>query len=601
MARWVCVVIIVACFGRHAQAQEVKSRDLEPTGSRKGLDRDHPSVLTIDDTGIASPDFLNPRRPPKPGKFLAFRSNTNRVMTVTLTMSVAVGDADIPITALDAADGKKCKRNAANKAYCDLAFTLDPHTSRTLDVERLKVEIVPDDKTPAITVSLLVTLTNEKPANSTGYFAVSDNPREETPPPATFLALDVKSVFDPDPGTTASPILITDTAPFEGGRRYHFPATASIAFARSLGRRAKAEVEVGIKKGDFGSDDTTLSAVAQRFRFDFYSLGGVSLAAGRFSFAAPSSSIAVKEEGDGVQLAFRQASLAYLVHRESAANVANSANLDNSVFILQLAGLPVALGPVTNVSLLALEGTDRRTDLTLPTPARAARYDTFGGEAYLGFSELLTGSVAGYWSYRRPFNDSGAVRAHGSASMLTLTRSFVGDGKEPGTRRVLATLSAFVGYGTGDRGGTTTDEGYVGETAAFAPDLIFLKGLAKRTSTAGVGAFRPGLANKSYASVSVSTPVFSPLELIARLFTKGNDDDIASRGTALRYHVYRANETSRGASLLGHELDATFRIETPKDVKLALELGRFWPSTAARSAIHGHPWLASGTIAVKIP
>lgn len=138
------------------------------------------------------------------------------------------------------------------------------------------------------------------------------------------------------------------------------------------------------------------------------------------------------------------------------------------------------------------------------------------------------------------------------------------------------TLTARLGYGTGDDPDTPEDEGYLGETASFSPDRLFLSGFASVLDFEDGSTVRAGLSNKLYGEISYSERTWPVLRhLLGKL-----GFEVEKEITTLRGHWYQFDQKLNGKRDAGYELGADLEITGPSGVKTTLSLAQFFPGDA---------------------
>lgn len=450
-------------------------------------------------------------------------------------------------------------------------------------------------------------------ANDTGYFLLW--PFLAEPASASALSSKVQTSLARDPALPDKPEdFWSELNPYTGERLEHLPASATLTVAQNLGNRAKASVTLRFRATDLGGAGD-LSVNAAQYRLDTFNFSGVSAAVGRFQIANPTSGIAISETGDVVRLRYRWLSLARRFKRESAEGKANDANQDayawiataDNITLRQLAGL-------RSLNLIALWGRDRHPlDATSDTDGDGAcdagqpcphSFSTLGGSLNFGLREARLGGSLGLYSSRR-FETQGLPDGRGTTGLLTLSRTWGAPAKGDRTSfKIAHLLSASVGFGTGDRAGTALDEGYLGETASFAPDdTMFLGSLAGKIRI-GTGAdarlLPPGLSNKDYLGLTWETRLFSPLTPLARALG-ASEADIASQSLKLSWHVYRFREPIGGSRDAGQELVLSTDVATPPGVTLKLAYAHFFAKGALAPVFEHEPWALRASMTVSVP
>lgn len=298
-----------------------------------------------------------------------------------------------------------------------------------------------------------------------------------------------------------------------------------------------------------------------------------------------------------------------MVKRESLGNVANDQDLDSKLYLLQANNLSLGNETFTRGSFLALWGQEE-------DPTKDYEYWTAGGEVAFHWPSpddsrhSFNGTLSGYYSERDANEADDGTRAsqdaRGRTGLLTLTYARLAKKLEPGKflPQIVSpwSLSVFGGFGSSDDPNTPRDEGYVGETASFSPDRLFLKGFAANIDTAGEGAIGPSLSNKRYGSIEFSynrDNYFSPLRFFAKSILRLKED-FNVQNTKLRLHHYRFREPVFGSKDAGMEVDLTFEQEVPKGATWTLGFGYFFVGDALEDVIVDDPWSISFAANVKL-
>ncbi len=411
----------------------------------------------------------------------------------------------------------------------------------------------------------------------------------------------------------------TTEEPYDDGRNRGFNASAKLVLSQQLGSLARARVVGQFKNGDFGESDSSGDFKVPEYEISVFGRQGISLHYGKMNFASPASNIALREVGEGFELRYRGLSLAHLVKRESLSGVADDANDDTDVTLGTFRFKPFRTGPLRFVQATFLDGESHEKDRT------AYDHQTFGAEAFLGW--LLGEKQEPPWSAtaRLAYFDSDrevkrveAASTPGGDGEEELPASFVtvpeGSGAtwlmdlsltrlaalKPGKApKAARTFSLVMAAGDGDDPNTPEDEGFIGETNAFSPDLLFLSSLAgslrdplveipsseeggESTFRLGTSVIRSGLSNKRYLGGRYverkRAGSFSPLHGLAYLLGVG--DEIFSEAFTLSVHLYRLDYPIFGSSDAGREIDLKWEIEVPKGVKASLEAGIYSPGDA---------------------
>ena len=455
---------------------------------------------------------------------------------------------------------------------------------------------------------------NQPPANATGYAFLGR--KEDVRPSAGAQALSFGFGAD-----GAIEYGLPSKALQQHTRRAFGGGSISVAFTGLVDVSATLQ----FKKGDFGGATTTTDVKASQYQAKIFGPRGTTLQLGKFDFAAPSSSIAIAESGEGFKFGFNYWTLGYLVRRESDApdQVADVDDDDKYVIITQFTNPPINLKGLRSFSFTALAGNDENDsvpkEVTAEKPApRPYQFGTFGGD--LGFSVGLPNvimTLAAYHSVRNvnpdkrnppppfitPVSDGEGTVALGK---FILSRVVEQNLKEPLKQAKPAfSLTVTGAYGSGDDPNTLDkDEGYIGETAGFAQDKLFLSKLAsvaviRDADNAVTSSIGGGLANKYYLGVQYSEARWSPLVLATHIFDAR--DEVVSMATILSAHKYWFVREVSDRRDAGYELDLDFQIETPKNVRWTLSGAWYRRSAAVKLyGIEKNPWSATANVSIKL-
>lgn len=565
--------------------------------------------------------------------------------------------------------------SAGAVATCTASLYIYPNGSGTFPHSVLRFQA---DPTAPVLFNVKFFEEDETPAKPTAFLVAGEQKGETAPPQSVVKLLAVASV-----GASKEPFLLDRTAtsrncpllckdlPYDGADKSHMTGSGRVELTQTYSNLIDGKVSLSFKDGDLGGGDGTVDVKLSQYRFNIYSERGIILGYGKFQFAAPSSGIAINETGEGIRLSYRNIGVARIIKRESGKNVADRENRDNSTWILEATNMSLTdflkkrgmlpedqetgrekfLGRLfRTASLIALLGDDRkgeekRKDTVTnieETVFTAHKYETYGGQ--IGFTQpgLFYGTLSGYWSERKadekdaPCGDALHVcDGRGNVGLLTVTKPFpLGeDGKPTGN------LTLTWGRGSGDDPSTTTkDEGYIGETAGFAPDQIFLATFAGAISNRdffdaaqykddtdpmrdlglkqqfrlldiGVAGLGRGLSNKEYYGAKLVSNTFSFLAWVACIKEDSKSawgcfipkSDIRSKATFLTLHHYRLRRPLVGNERdAGIEADLEFNVETPRGVKVNLKGAYYWPGKAVEPFISKRAWSISSGITLSL-
>lgn len=549
----------------------------------------------------------------------------------------------------------------------DLAFSSDTSVTVTLTVppgSPADIDAWLLSKAPKAIVPFNVDFFDQTddPAYSRGYIALQEiNPADASVQPdskfTSNLIAGLTTLYDPCLGGTECSGSLTDSTPYNGELKRHSKGRGQLDLSQNLGSRADAKLSLLYEANDFGQsevDGTNDPVRVSQFQINVFGTTGLILSLGKFTFAEPSNKIAISESGEGLRLTWRYLAFSYITKRESNLGTANDHDKDREALLGEVTGPIRGTSPLRRFRLTALWGEDRCKQQRLSTPpdppdpgtvingeckdatGSPYTYATFGGELFfnvradktpedlLAGRTPLTGSIAAYGSHRDA-RLAGAPNGEGYVGLLTLglPHKWVPEKKEEDPqedpkkvaakklkpRRIFTTL---VGYGSGDEADSKdVDEGYVGEGATFANDLIFLSGMAMAIrkgslSNSGDDLTRQewrrigvGLSNKAYVGLQYTFTDSSPLEWVAIEVFNGDKRDIVSQSSTLSVHGYRFIEPIFGDRDAGYELNADLRIEQPQHVKWRMTVGYFFPGDALKDLVKKETWTASMGVVIE--
>jgi hypothetical protein len=161
-------------------------------------------------------------------------------------------------------------------------------------------------------------------------------------------------------------------------------------------------------------------------------------------------------------------------------------------------------------------------------------------------------------------------------------------------------VTLLLGIGSGDRAGTPSrDEGYIGETAAFAPDALFLSLFEPSVDTVQRHPIGASLSNKTYVGLQYNNNTYSPLVWVAELLGVSGAD-IASKATIIRFHDYRFREPVNDSRRAAREVDVDFQMESPKGINVNVSAARLWPGAGVRPIIKRAAWVLSSSVSLRL-
>lgn len=455
---------------------------------------------------------------------------------------------------------------------------------------------------------------------------------------------DQRATFDPTKYNPDRQSILCVENPYEGGYRRHYSSLGRLEMRKALGTRADAFVALSYRdETDLGVKDLP-KASAPQYYVNVNSLVGLALQFGRNTFAADSAGgLAFVEKGDGFRISFPYGmSLSHIIKRESKGAGADRANNDAKSYIFQAKALPID-------SLFIDEDEDERADAGQPrrnanNPLRALRsldltairgvdklthvYETYGGELFYAVTNI--GCHGDLKNCSRPPSDklntnfgnvAGSVAFYKSSRHLRLepdcTKNLICRDAAGYTGLVTATYTPAVrlaasgvgfetvrsytlryGLGSGDRSSSSRDHGYVGETASYAPDSLFLSLIGPAIDSKANRVIGAALSNKRYWGFQYVDNTVSPLEWLLMLI-RISKDDIAGKATIFKYHDYRFRYPVSGEKQGGKEYDMEFNIESPQGVKVTVSGGYLMAGAALKPFVKKNPWVLSSSISLK--
>lgn len=503
-------------------------------------------------------------------------------------------------SAVDSTEIANCKRSEG-RVNCELSLTVPPYQSVTADPDDLKF-----NPEPRIEFKVRFFDETDPPANPVGHVVREGREKQARPEGRMSFGFGAATAlnYDLDANLTSH-------------RRY---AAGSGTFTMQYSGPFDVAATLRLKAGAFGDVETTRDVIATQYQGRVFGPAGFVLQFGRFTFARPSAGIALNETGEGLRLAWQNLAASYIIRRESddPGPRPNERDEDAHLLLLQANNVPLSY-LARSLDLTFAWGEEKRnrrqksdTDPPEFEPLVPYTYATLGFETRVGVPVLrsLTGSVAAYHSIRRTrlndeippdhHRDQTARDGNGTVGLVAMnwSRSIRLPPGTPGfTTSPSVTFSVLVGAGTGDDPDTDRDEGYVGETASFANDMIFLSTIS--TSPSYERQLGRGLANKRYGGAQWSDGRFSPLALLARLFQA--ESEVTSRATILSLHFYQLEHPIGGERDGGVELNVRSQLESPKNVQWHVAGAYFSPGPAIENVgIIRDQWMFLAGVTINI-
>jgi hypothetical protein len=553
--------------------------------------------------------------------------------------SVRLSDCTVAATVLCTAAIQVYPNGSGQFPHEVLLFQADPTGPARFDVKFFEEEDTPARPTAYLVAESRVAMSG--PPRSVGSIAAV----------AGITAAYEPFLLDRSAESRNCPFLCPDK-PFTGEERSHTLGSGRVDITQTYGNLLDGKVSFSFKEGDLGGGNANLDVKLSQYRFNIYSHPGLTFHYGKYTFAAPSSGIAINESGEGARVGFHNYALSRLVKRESGTGIADAANRDHEVWILEANNVSLNRQGradtegepnrrfLRTMSAVYLRGNDRQIPQAIPhaktgvteTFFTGHNYETYGGQLNFAVPKKVYGSFAAYRSDRsadeRDALCGSALHVcdgRGVVTLLTATHPFAID--EDGKARRTVTLT--IGQGTGDDPTTAhEDEGYIGETATFAPDLIFLSTLSASISSrpfvdislyshsdpnvdralkeefhrldSGALGIGRGLSNKRYLGLRYVDNEFSPLAWLVREFLDIPVADIKSKATIVTLNGYRLREAAFASDDAGYELDVEFQVETPRGVKGTVKAGYYRPGSGVELVIPKDVWTASAGISISL-
>lgn len=602
------------------------------------------AFVPLDNTGVGSWVYLNPRNP------ACLRCDNQTLLPLAFynrtsdrSFSVAV---ELPAEVIPHLGDFERKNCTAGKP-CKVTRTVQPNNSTIFSIDLLQA--VPEGTLLRFQVGFYDE--TEKPANPTAFIRVSDKVTEPESALQTTIGATVGGVLDPfiaappdkitdektltadgqlvdgpdgrddatgfkpcyvgvaDYKKDAEPALCIGNRVYDGKHARHYTGSVRVDLTKTLGSRADAAASVLYRQTDFGIDDGNPLKLST-YTVNVYGLQGLMLRFGRLTWAAPANGIAISEKGDGYRVSFANFSLTHVIKRESAGTIADPPNRDNRSIIFQVKSLPLnfttpGVRALKLLDVTAVRGEDKASHT----------YKTVGGEVFYAFTNIgcgndetpcsfdpqrgerrnwgtIAGSLAGFYSTRHHRPGSTIEDGKGRVGLLTATWTPTIRKTPQGAFEAVRTYTLQLGNGSSDKPSTTgTREDYVGESAAYAPDLLFLPIFGGKIDAKGHILVGRSLSNRTFTGFQFVDNTASPLEWIAKLLQV--ESDINSRSTTLRFRQYRFGREIYPDSGrdVGYEFSGDFTIEAPKGVKFSLGGGYFQPGKGVQPVIPKGVWL----------
>jgi hypothetical protein len=126
--------------------------------------------------------------------------------------------------------------------------------------------------------------------------------------------------------------------------------------------------------------------------------------------------------------------------------------------------------------------------------------------------------------------------------------------------------------------------------------MLFLS----RVSKAFPGDIGIGLANKWYGGLQYTEERWSLLSTLARVI-RVKESDIESKSTIITAHGYEFVKEVHGRHWGGEELDVSFTLEAPKNIRWTLGGAYYWKSQAVQEVgLKEDLWTAMAKLAITL-
>ena len=612
------------------------------------------AVVPLDNTGVGSWQYLNPRNPAClgcDGKGVPALAFTNRTGDRTFTVSIDFPAEVQPALSNQCTPGKACK----------VSRTVAPFNATVFDAAILS--LVPKDTLLKFQVDFFDE--TEKVSNPIAYLRVDDKldvkPIDAKGDLQTGFAASIGGSLDPfipannapavftDNGTedeapdgkddatgydpcylpysqAAEPALCAGKRVYDGKYARHYTGSARIELSKSIGI-ADFTASVNYRTSDFGVDDGNVVKLSE-YGVNVVGVNGLTFRFGRTLWANPANGIAIFEKGDGYRLSWRNYSIAHVIKRESDKAPANPANNDHRSFIGQVKALPIRLGEMPFLRGLKL------LDVTAVYGQDKPSHDyrTWGGELSYAYTNLgcgrvaekdraacleppdpgeprknwghVTGSLAMFHSSRHAESNTAPEPRHGKGwvGLLTTTWTPTRQKNAAGATEAVRSYTLLYGRGSSDAPDTTNErEDYVGESASFAANTMLMSTFLGKTDVKGRPIIGSSLANKTLLGFQVVWNTFSPLQWIAR--GAGVEGDVAGKTTTFRARQFKFGRVpydTTGDKLAAREYALETTIEVPKGVKITIGGGYMQTGKALDPVIGDDAWFVTSGISLRL-
>ena len=635
---------------------EADTPRLTPARTKPGME--NIVEVRLDRTGVATPSFLNTRWPvylgPAEAKNQAGPSEEEWQRTAFIAFRNYVADRQFTVTFSGISDAHRwefldagLQLSGCHEGKCDATILVPPgvDSPQRVPVHLLYGAYVKENHhAPVLSFGVKLFHDDAELANPQGFFSVVPYEYMDRKENETTWGASVSGQFGSTPDLTDLPLspdddpMITDAASRGRANDVKFKGTARVSLKQSLGDRANGEFELQLKKGDFGTDP---KVSATKYRFNVNAIQGMKYSGGLYDIAEPSEGVALSESGENIGVHYWFVDLHHIFRKhvpklksDALDFEAREAARNHSATLLQVRNAPGLVWGHAQLDLYALYGRKHATrclqlfdekcpvkptssDATVVLTADGTKpatfdlfqsYTTTGLDLSFDFRQRWSGTAALYHSRLHardlPANASSLSVDSGRGTVGVVTMTFTDVDLSSESSKARYSIHGQVGSGTGDDPGKDGNDGYLGETASFAPDELFLNLLAPAIHSEH-GQVGGGLTNKTYAGGLFTTSRWSLLCSFAHgIQVPASDVDACS--TTIKLHTYRFHQPVRERRYAGTELDLDFSIDSPAGVTYSFDLAGFWPGASLGGGgsspvlIRGFQWTAFARVSVKM-
>jgi hypothetical protein len=622
------------------------------------------AVVPLDDTGVASWRYLNPRNPAcincdPSGKALqasdtgpsgvAFRNRTfDRTFSVSFTLPAGAKLTDADEATFQCQAGKDCVISRAIPPQNTMLFDIRLFAGFTKSPIRFDVSLLGESATlansraylslgPALDVNGKPLL-DERPSLSPLKTKVTLAGRIDPDLPAVPAKLSDPPEFTPCNSTpakydpTLEPVLCANHV-YDEKEIQQYTAKGTLQITPNLGDRADASATLAFRSGTLG---TAIDKVGiDEYQVNIYGVNGLSLKFGKSDFAVPSNRIAIAESGEGFLYSYQNFSLGHLLRRESRTGTADFRNRDKKDWWVQLRSMslgqrwrdraeaeekperpPLLLTFFRSFDAIALIGKDKEANST---------YRTIGGEIFFArpgtapdqttdaattsVYNIFGGSLAAYRSSRNFRSSANCLRPE-AAPLLRCS-----DGR--GTVALLsATWTPRIDVKPGKSSSTPqTFSVAVGVGSGDKPGTgVDESYIGESSSFAPDKLFLASfVAKMNTDKVTFVSPGLSNKRYLALTYTNnertlfdlvasllGVDGDVNSRTTIIALRDYRLRYPRNNSRSAAREAGATFQIEVPKGITFTLDSAYLLRGDAFKDLIPHRGWSIGASVSLSL-